>query len=57
MTARGQGDHAAELRDYLNVVRRRKWMILAAVVLVPAVAVVLSLRQKPAYQASASVLL
>jgi len=57
MIGRGQGDHAAELRDYLHIVRRRKWIILTAVVLVPAVAVGLSLRQKPVYQASASVYL
>ena len=49
------GGHAATLRDYLHVVQRRKWIILIAVVLVPASAVAFSLREKPVYQASASV--
>jgi polysaccharide biosynthesis transport protein len=45
------------LADYLNVLRRRWWMFVLTVLLVPAVAVALSLRQSPAYQASAEVLL
>ena len=47
----------SSLHDYLGVLRRRKWLVLLAVVLVPAVAVVLSLRQKPEYEATAEVLL
>jgi succinoglycan biosynthesis transport protein ExoP len=50
-------DSAATLRDYLRVLRRRKWVILLALVVVPATAVVLSLRQDPVYEASADVLL
>ena len=49
--------HAATLRDYLHVVRRRKWIILQAVVLVPAAAIAFSLHQQKLYQASAQVLL
>jgi polysaccharide biosynthesis transport protein len=45
------------LVDYLNVLRRRWWMLVLTVLLVPAVAVALSLRQPPAYKASAEVLL
>src|SRR6266536_5918810 len=45
------------LRDYVRVVRRRKWIILQAVVLVPLAAVLLSLHQQKLYQASAQVLL
>jgi capsular exopolysaccharide synthesis family protein len=45
------------LRDHLRVLRRRKWLILAMLVLVPTSAVMLSTRQKPIYQASAEVLL
>jgi polysaccharide biosynthesis transport protein len=45
------------LLDYLNVLRRRWWMLLLTVLLVPAVAVALSLRQGPTYKASAEVLL
>src|SRR4051794_4252432 len=57
MTATGHAAHAATLRDYLQVVRRRKWIILQAVVLVPLAAVLFSLHQQKLYQASAQVLL
>jgi non-specific protein-tyrosine kinase len=49
--------HASSLRDHLQVVRRRKWIILQAAILVPLAAMLLSLRQSPLYQASAEVLL
>ena len=49
--------HAATLRDYLHVVRRRKWIILQAVVLVPLAAVLFSLNQQKLYQSEAQVLL
>jgi polysaccharide biosynthesis transport protein len=45
------------LRDYLRVARRRKWIIAQAVILVPLVAVGLSLHQRKIYRASAQVLL
>lgn len=45
------------LRDYLHVARRRRWIILQALVLVPAAAVALSLTQPKLYQATAEVLL
>jgi polysaccharide biosynthesis transport protein len=45
------------LVDYLAVLRRRRWMFLLTVVLVPALAVVLSMLQSPSYTASAQVLL
>ncbi len=45
------------LHDYLRVVRRRKWIILQAVVLVPLAAVLFSMRQERMYRASAEVLL
>jgi len=48
---------ATTLRDYLRVARRRKWIIAQAVVLVPLVAVALSLHQRTMYRASAEVLL
>jgi polysaccharide biosynthesis transport protein len=57
MTSSGNAAHAATLRDYLQVVRRRKWIILQAVVLVPLAAVLFSLHQQTLYQASAQVLL
>ena len=49
--------HGSTLRDYLHVVRRRKWIILQALVLVPAAAVAFSLHQQKLYQASSQVLL
>jgi capsular exopolysaccharide synthesis family protein len=45
------------LRHYLDVVRRRKWIVLAATVLVPLAAVVASSFQAPVYEGSAKVLL
>jgi succinoglycan biosynthesis transport protein ExoP len=45
------------LRDYLLVLRRWKWNFLLPVVLVPAVAVLISMREPPTYEASAKVLL
>ena len=54
----GEGGHgAATLRDYLHVARRRKWIILLAVVLVPAAAIAFSLHEQKLYQAQAKVLL
>jgi succinoglycan biosynthesis transport protein ExoP len=55
----GPGDarHDATLRDYVRVVRRRKWIILQALLLVPIAAVLFSLRQDAVYEASADVLL
>jgi succinoglycan biosynthesis transport protein ExoP len=49
--------HGGTARDYLQVLRRRKWIVLQALILVPAVAVGLSLRQSPRYEAQAEVLL
>ena len=57
MTTGAHAAHAATLRDYLHVVRRRKWIILSAVVLVPLAAVLYSLHQQKLYQADAQVLL
>ncbi len=50
-------ESASTLRDYLHVVRRRRWIILQAVVLVPAAAIAFSLNQETRYQATADVLL
>jgi uncharacterized protein involved in exopolysaccharide biosynthesis len=47
----------ATIRDYARLLLRRKWIILSTLVLVPALAVVLALRQPPLYQSSATVLL
>ncbi len=43
---------SSSLHEYLDVLRRRKWLLLEAVIVVPAVAIALSLLQAPRYQAS-----
>ena len=45
------------LQHWLRALRRRKWIVLLAAVLVPAVAVAYSLRQEARYRASADVLI
>src|SRR5690348_9403396 len=49
--------HTASLREYLQVLRRRRWLVIEAILLVPAAAVGLSLRQQPLYQSCSQVLL
>jgi len=46
-----------ELRDYLNVIRARKWTIVQAVVIVTLVAIVVSVVQPPVYEGEAKVLI
>lgn len=55
-TATPEAD-ALTLHDYLRVVRRRKWVVLLAVLIVPLLAVTYSLHQQKRYEASADVLL
>ena len=45
--------HPSTLRDYLSVVRRRKWLILAVTVLVTGSALALSFLQTPIYEGRA----
>lgn len=45
------------LRDYLQVIRRRKWIIVLAVLIVPLAALAFSLHQESEYQGTAQVLL
>jgi len=45
------------LRDYLSVVRRRKWIVILAILAAPAGAVAASMLQQPRYSDSAEVLL
>ena len=49
--------HDLGLRDYLQILSRRKWIVLQTIVIVPLAAVAFSLRQSPLYQSSADVLL
>lgn len=46
-----------DLRGYLRVIRRRKWVIVAATVLVAAVALAVSMLQAPVYEGRAELLL
>ena len=49
--------HLTTLADYVDVLRRRKWVVLQAFVLVPLAAAAISMQQQPLYSASADVLL
>src|SRR5215213_6597008 len=51
------GSRAVNLTDYLAVLRRRRWVFVMTALLVPFVAVALSIRTAPTYQASVKVLL
>lgn len=51
------GTQPRALRDYLRVLRRRKWYVIGTAVLVAGLAVAFSLREQKAYQAQAQVLL
>jgi capsular exopolysaccharide synthesis family protein len=46
---------AVELRDYVRVLRARKWLILVSVIVVTLGAIGLSLRQEPTYSAVAEI--
>jgi capsular exopolysaccharide synthesis family protein len=50
-------EQTSALQQYLRTLRRRKWIVLQALILTPLAAAFLSLRQQPQYQATASVLL
>jgi polysaccharide biosynthesis transport protein len=54
---RSEGRLLLNLRDYLQILARRKWLVMLIVVAIPAAAVVYSLQQDPAYRATAEVLL
>lgn len=49
--------HDLGLRDYLQILRRRKWIVFEALLIVPLAAVALSLTQSHRYDSSADVLL
>jgi polysaccharide biosynthesis transport protein len=56
MTVEGDHRHGSTLHDHLNVLRRRKWIILQAVIIVPALAVFLAMRHQKLYSAESQVL-
>jgi Mrp family chromosome partitioning ATPase/capsular polysaccharide biosynthesis protein len=49
--------HDLGLREYLQILRRRKWIVIQAMIIVPLAAVAFSLRQSALYESSADVLL
>lgn len=49
--------HDLGLRDYLQILSRRKWIVLLALVIVPLAAVAFSLNQTKVYRSSADVLI
>jgi non-specific protein-tyrosine kinase len=51
-----EDSRTSTLRDYLDVLWRRKWIVLQAAILVPAAAILASLREPELYQASATAL-
>src|SRR4051812_2351953 len=51
------GRTPVSLTDYLRLLRRRKWVLIATILAVPALAIALSLRTPPTYEASSKVLL
>ncbi len=57
MSERSQRDGASALRGFLSVLSRRRWIVLAALLLVPLPAVGLSILQEDRYEATADVLL
>jgi Mrp family chromosome partitioning ATPase len=50
-------ERAASLRDYLRIVKRRQWVILQALLLVPVATLLWSLQQDKLYEANAQVLI
>jgi len=45
------------LRDYLQVLQKRKWLILAAVVIAFSTAAIVTFRQRPLYQSAAQIMI
>lgn len=57
MTPTTQHETQSTAREYLAVLRRRRWIVILCALLVPFAAVALSLREETLYEASADVLL
>jgi polysaccharide biosynthesis transport protein len=51
------GRTPVSLTDYLRLLRRRKWVLIATILAVPAIAIALALQSPPTYEASSKVLL
>jgi succinoglycan biosynthesis transport protein ExoP len=57
LNASGDAQDATSLHDYLTILRRQRWVILQAALILPIIAILYSLHETPVYQASATVLL
>jgi capsular exopolysaccharide synthesis family protein len=57
LSAVGTEPEELELRDYVRVLRRRKWIVVVVTVTVVAVALAVSLLQTPVYEGTAELLL
>ena len=57
MYPESDSNDALTLRDYVRVLRLRKWLVLAVALLLPLAAVLYSLQQERVYQAEADVLI
>ena len=53
----GSTTEGATLQSHLQTIRRRKWIVLQAVILVPLIAVLFQMREPAAYQATSQVLI
>lgn len=57
MRLEGLTHEGASLHDYLHVLRRRKWILILSVVVLPLAALLFSLSREPLYQAGSTVLI
>ena len=48
-------DDSADIRDYLEIIRRRKWLILTILLISIATTLVVSLAVKPQYKANGKI--
>ena len=53
----GQQEQEIHLRDYIHVLQKRKWLILAAVVISFTTAAIVSFRTRPLYQSAAKIII
>jgi polysaccharide biosynthesis transport protein len=52
-----QTQSAFDLRHYLDVLWRHKWLVLQSVIVIPALVLIVSLNQSPTYQAASRVMI
>ena len=52
-----QQEQEIHLRDYLHVLQKRKWLVLATIVISFSIAAIVSFRTRPQYQSSAQIII